>query len=72
MFAANTTKVFLRKMLGTWYGSLGTRFLWFLGPDDNFLILGTRFSILGTQIGSLKHLNTLRAGVRYIRTLKLV
>jgi len=20
---------FLRKMLGTWYGSVGTRFLWF-------------------------------------------
>ena len=24
---------FLRKMLGTRYGSVGTRFLWFLGPD---------------------------------------
>jgi len=30
---------FLRKMLGTWYGPVGTR-----------------FSIVGTRIGSLKHL----------------
>ena len=42
---------FLRKSFGTRYGPVGTRFfLWFS------LILRTRFSILGTQIGSLKHL----------------
>jgi len=35
-------------MLGTRYGPVGTRIS---------LILGTRFSILGTQIGSLKRLN---------------
>jgi len=35
------------KMLGAWYGPVGTRFS---------LILGTRFSIIGTRIGSLKHL----------------
>jgi len=34
-------------MLGTRYGPVGTRFS---------LILGTRFSILVTRIGSLKHL----------------
>jgi len=27
---------FLRKMLGTRYGQIGTRFLWFQGLDDNF------------------------------------
>jgi len=39
-------RVFLRKMLGTWYGPC-----W----DPISLILVTRFSILGTWIGSLKH-----------------
>jgi len=41
------TQVFVRKMLGTWYGPVGTRFS---------LILGIRFSILGTPFRPLKHL----------------
>jgi len=48
-------------MSGTQYGPVGTRFLWFKELDfslfqetrDNFLILGIRFWILGTRIGSL-------------------
>ena len=43
---------FLRKMLGTRYEPVGTR-SWFS------LTLGTRFSVLGTRIGSLKHLKKL-------------
>jgi len=42
------SRVLLREMLGTRYGPVGSRFS---------LILGTRFSIPGTQIGSLKRLN---------------
>jgi len=33
LFRIDQEQVFLRKMLGTRYGSVETRFLWFLGPD---------------------------------------
>jgi len=48
LYSMRLAGFFLREMLGTRYGPVGTRFS---------LILGTRFSILGTQIGSLKRLN---------------
>jgi len=44
-------------MLDTRYGPVGTRFSLILGDGLHFgLTLGTRFSILGTRIGFLKHL----------------
>jgi len=51
----NTPGFFLRKMLGTRYGPVGTRFVWLVETRFS-LILGTLFSILGTRLGSLKRL----------------
>ena len=48
LYALSRSRVLLREMLGTRYGPVGSRFS---------LIPGTRFSILETQIGSLKRLN---------------
>jgi len=50
-------QLFLKQMLGTWYGPAENRFSLILGTRWWFsLFLGTRYLILGTRIGSLKHL----------------
>jgi len=48
LYSTHLAGLFLRELLGTRYGSVGTLFS---------LILGTQFSILGTQLESLKRLN---------------